>query len=156
MISMMGGNHIQFRKGRMSALRCCRFSRKIAAALKTTKGPIIISGHTDNVPISSGPFAFYTWNFPLPGPQELRKRCSLMGILTAEGFQSPDLANISPLNQMTHCERREKNPKGGNHAERKRSPKISRKGNDLGPSSLFLWHFTITFLKETLIFLRPR
>jgi chemotaxis protein MotB len=30
--------------------------KKIAAALKTTKGPIIISGHTDNVPINSGPF----------------------------------------------------------------------------------------------------
>lgn len=31
--------------------------KKIAAALQSTKGPIIISGHTDNVPISSGPFA---------------------------------------------------------------------------------------------------
>ncbi len=30
---------------------------KIAAALQTTKGQIIISGHTDNVPISSGRFA---------------------------------------------------------------------------------------------------
>jgi len=29
---------------------------KIASALQTTKGPIIISGHTDNVPISSGRF----------------------------------------------------------------------------------------------------
>ena len=31
--------------------------KKIAEALQSTKGPIIISGHTDNVPISSGPFA---------------------------------------------------------------------------------------------------
>ena len=31
--------------------------KKIAAALQTTKGQIIVNGHTDNVPISSGPFA---------------------------------------------------------------------------------------------------
>ena len=31
--------------------------KKIAAALQTTKGQIIINGHTDNVPISSGRFA---------------------------------------------------------------------------------------------------
>ena len=30
---------------------------KIAAALQTTKGSIVVSGHTDNVPINSGPFA---------------------------------------------------------------------------------------------------
>jgi chemotaxis protein MotB len=104
--------------------------KKIAAALKTTKGPIIISGHTDNVPINSGPFGS---NLALSAARATKVAQTLLsdGHIDPRRLSVAGFGEYQPLESNDSLQGREKNRRVeitlmGKDASQKCSPHVER------------------------------